>query len=513
MSAWYQARAIGPRVVVRDNRMSATRQQRRFSMERKLSAPFSAAEEEDPLAQPSLSSGRDDARIAQEFMLTRRLRLILVVARSFGFLLSLFLLVYVALFAWQLPADQRIIGWIAVVVLVGCDALFFAAARAAARKRLPGATISLLLGVDVASIWFLFFWSTLLGHRGDPFSFVQLVSLAITIMLAGTFGNARLALATTLLMNVVTLAFGLAYASSELGLFLLTGILDQWAVFTIAAVMASSYRETLRDLSAAYTRTRQLDELKEHFITNVHHELRTPVMTVLGYLDFLQHTWQTLPPEQLSRGFEKAHEVGTQLMRLIESILDVRRIDETVLEQLEPVALQAVCAQALQLVDPREAHLEGRDVSLAIPEGLMVLGEPTRLQQVMTNLLSNAGKYSPPGTPIEVAARVVSKAAREKPKGKRGQQTAASRLVEITVRDYGFGIPPDQAPLLFNRFVRLPRDLASTTVGNGLGLYLCRSLVTAMRGTIWVESSGVSGEGSTFHLQLVLSYEATPAGG
>jgi K+-sensing histidine kinase KdpD len=78
------------------------------------------------------------------------------------------------------------------------------------------------------------------------------------------------------------------------------------------------------------------------------------------------------------------------------------------------------------------------------------------------------------------------------------------QIVEITVRDYGLGIPPDQIPLLFQRFVRLPRDLASTVSGNGLGLYLCRELTTAMGGTIWVESSGVEGEGSTFRMCLPL---------
>lgn len=75
-------------------------------------------------------------------------------------------------------------------------------------------------------------------------------------------------------------------------------------------------------------------------------------------------------------------------------------------------------------------------------------------------------------------------------------------MVEIAVRDYGLGIPPDQQPLLFQRFVRLPRDLASTTIGNGLGLYLCRELVEAMRGRIWVESTGIEGEGSTIYVRL-----------
>jgi signal transduction histidine kinase len=472
-------------------------------MASKAAALLDVQNDGDQATQEALSTSQDEARIAQEFMLIRRLRIISVIARTFGILFSLFVIVYVAFFSWQIQSSQRTLGWLAVSVLIGCDALFFIAAFAAAGKHLQRATISLLLAVDVASIWFLYFWSTLLGHKGDPFAFVQLVSLSLTIMLAGVFGNSWLAFATTVLTNVVTLVFGLAYASSELALFLITGILQQWAAATIAIVMAYSYQQALRDLSQAYIRARQLDELKERFITNVNHELRTPVMTVLGYIDYLQRTWQGLSADHLIRSFQKAHEVGEQLMRLIESILDVRRVDESHVENPEPVALETVCAQALQLVDSREAHLEGRAIRIEIPKGLMVWGETTRVQQILTNLLSNAGKYSPPGTPIEVAARVLPGGSTRHRLGQKGEKTTAGQeVVEITVRDHGLGIPPEQRPLLFNRFVRLPRDLASTTTGNGLGLYLCRTLVRAMDGHIWVESTGIAGEGSTFHVHL-----------
>jgi len=78
-------------------------------------------------------------------------------------------------------------------------------------------------------------------------------------------------------------------------------------------------------------------------------------------------------------------------------------------------------------------------------------------------------------------------------------------MLELRVRDYGLGIPPEQASLLFNRFVRLPRDLASSVVGSGLGLYLCRVMTESMGGTIRLESSGIEGDGSTFIVRLPLA--------
>ncbi len=71
-------------------------------------------------------------------------------------------------------------------------------------------------------------------------------------------------------------------------------------------------------------------------------------------------------------------------------------------------------------------------------------------------------------------------------------------MAQITVKDYGLGVPPDQIGLLFKRFMRLERDIASKVTGTGLGLAICRAYVEAMGGTIWVESTGVVGEGSSF---------------
>ncbi|MEO7001682.1 MAG: ATP-binding protein, partial [Ktedonobacterales bacterium] len=99
---------------------------------------------------------------------------------------------------------------------------------------------------------------------------------------------------------------------------------------------------------------------------------------------------------------------------------------------------------------------------------------------------------------VEVSSDIISE---EGPHPRRGERRVV-RYVEVRVRDYGHGIPPEQAPLLFRKFVRLPHDLASTIPGNGLGLYLCRTLAEAMGGSLTLSSSGVPGEGTTAILRL-----------
>lgn len=187
----------------------------------------------------------------------------------------------------------------------------------------------------------------------------------------------------------------------------------------------------------------------------------------------------------------------TSTVLLVDDNQDLLLALRFALEELEGFR---VLKHALALSNPREGNIAERVLHVDVPPGLMVWGETVRLQQVLTNLLSNAIKYSPPETTIEISARVA-----QAENGRRVKSASQQPMVEIQVRDYGLGIPPEQIPLLFHRFVRLPRDLASNVVGNGLGLYLCQNLTEGMGGRIWVESEGVPGKGSTFHVQLPLA--------
>jgi signal transduction histidine kinase len=130
------------------------------------------------------------------------------------------------------------------------------------------------------------------------------------------------------------------------------------------------------------------------------------------------------------------------------------------------------------------SHHENRKISVDIPADMYVLADQMRLRQVLLNLISNALKYSPPGSPIEISAQ--------------GDAWEAT----LCVRDYGAGVPLEDQERLFERFVRLERDINSTVRGAGLGLYISKQLVEAMYGRIWLVSSGVPLEGSAFHFTL-----------
>jgi signal transduction histidine kinase len=286
-----------------------------------------------------------------------------------------------------------------------------------------------------------------------------------------------------------------------LGLALADVLLKQIALGAILFAISLTYGRVMRDINDVriqYARAKQLDDLKDQFISSVNHELRNPIMALYNYVDILDQRGEQMPVPRRQQAVRAAKQVGDRVLTLVRSILDTRRLDQNAAEFTpEAVSLHAALDAAIDLLDPREGDGAERELHVRFDPEIAVWGEPIRVQQILTNLLSNALKYSPPGSPVEVSARHSS----VQPKG-RGMRGKTVPMVEIAVRDYGLGVPPDQVPLLFQRFVRLQRDLLSSVIGNGLGLYLCRVLAEAMGGSIRVESSGIPNEGSTFIVQL-----------
>ena len=239
------------------------------------------------------------------------------------------------------------------------------------------------------------------------------------------------------------------------------------------------------ELSATYDRLSEVDRLKDAFLTTASHELRTPLTIVQGYLELLGEM-EDASPEIRHSFLTKARRACDELVLLQANIMDASRIEfDMATLHSTSISLKDVCTSVVDLFEPLILQ-EQRHVEIHVAASIQVWADEIRLKQILRNLFANALRYSPPQTPIFITAV-------EEPE---------QDFVRIKVIDRGFGVPPDKQEAIFERFVRLERDMHGTVRGSGLGLAITRQLVEAMHGTIALESSGVKGEGSTFLFTL-----------
>ncbi len=268
--------------------------------------------------------------------------------------------------------------------------------------------------------------------------------------------------------------------------------LPQAQDFAEQAVVAFTNAQLYQELRNAHQQLQKLDQMKDQFMITASHELRTPLTAVQGYLELLAEYGEALSPGQQREFLQKARRGCDELVLLLSNVMDASRLEiEAGIRppHLERVPVQNEIRGVIELIEP-QVRQEHREVYMYVPNKLFVKADPVRLRQVLLNLSVNALKYSNTGTPITFSARAVS-----------DQVPCAI----ISVTDKGKGIKPQDQEQLFQRFVRLESDLNSIVRGSGLGLYISRRLIEAMDGTIWIESSGVPGAGSTFHIQLPLA--------
>ena len=374
------------------------------------------------------------------------------------------------------------------------------------RRRMDISSLAIFLAVTIL----LYLLISLDALFSGPLALATLPEFALLlfpIVLAGVIGGARLIVAITIFTPIFTfLAItltphdpALIAASNNGGMlgFYIDPIAEQIALGVLVLVTSNSLRRTQRDLNTtriAYRRERELDRLKNQFISNVNHELRTPLMSMRGYLVLARELGKRKDPDQQEYMLSRGVETVNHMEGIVESILAVRRIEATTAAlALAPTNVRETAIAAIHLLDHSMAGDRERDVLIEIDEALWVMADAENLVQVILNLLSNACKYSGPGTAIEISAR---------PGAAPASAARGAATIEIAIHDHGLGIPPEQIPLLFQRFVRLDRDIASPVPGTGLGLAICRAYIEAMGGKIWVESSGIVGEGSTFFFTL-----------
>ena len=452
-----------------------------------------------------IPSRSDTARTIHQYESQRRLQMLRIIILPF-ILLATVLLIAVIIAFFFIPSDTdgksslALIGLTTVLVL----GMLLFARREIRHRKMGTAIISVAIAgifgtaADAAS-WIGY-------HRLDAFGLTTIIPFFAVIGMVGMLADLRSLVLTTTLINAFTLGIILLApqlpASSVNPLFIgVVLLIFQWLLAALMVAVQQGFQRLLNELENTYEHSRQLDSLKDAFISSVNHEIRTPLTSMVMYIETLKHQHHRLPQEQLQFGLDRASDIGQSLTDLVKSILSTRQIEHEATDiSLEAIPLLRLLNHTLTLLDPKESGKVARDLRLLISPTVIVWGDHVKLQQVLLNLLSNALKYSEPGTPIEIKAAYVRL---EVPIATRAARSRliTQEMVEIAIRDYGHGIAPDQIPLLFQKFVRLPADLASKVMGNGLGLYLCRILIEAMQGTIWVESAG-EGHGSTFFFRL-----------
>jgi PAS domain S-box-containing protein len=227
---------------------------------------------------------------------------------------------------------------------------------------------------------------------------------------------------------------------------------------------------------------RRANAFKDELLGLISHELRSPLTAILGNVSLLNRLPAgTLPPEA-ETSLRDIGDYSERLRRVVANMLALARADSAAELDMEPVLLQHLVPA---LTGKFEAGPAGRGVTIDIePRFPPVLAEPTFVEQVLENLLSNAAKYSSPGKPVHIAARV------------------RDAFAEVTVRDEGDGLRTGELERVFDPFFRAART-AQRSPGIGLGLTVCKRLVETLGGRIWAESPAEGGTLFGFSLRVV----------
>lgn len=232
----------------------------------------------------------------------------------------------------------------------------------------------------------------------------------------------------------------------------------------------------------------RLEQQKDEFLSVASHELKTPITSIKGLTQMAMRRLKRAGQPELAASFQIVDDQINRLIHLVNDLLDVSRIQtgrmEMYFELFDLAGLVRGASEAMQ------ATTERHHLIVVTPEHLELNGDADRLEQVITNLLSNAIKYSPNGGDIEITLR------------------QAGTNAEISIRDYGIGIPEQDRAKLFERFHRASNAGEHQITGFGIGLYISNRIVRAHGGRIWFDAAALpAGErGSCFRVVLPLDH-------
>jgi signal transduction histidine kinase len=234
------------------------------------------------------------------------------------------------------------------------------------------------------------------------------------------------------------------------------------------------------------TTQKELERLREEWASLIAHDLRQPVSVITAAAQLLPRLHKGTVSDDESKMVRRIASATTALRRMVDDLLDSSRIEAHRLHlEPRPISLPPLIKDVVERTPEIAARCE---VHVEAAAATPVQADPQRIEQVVSNLVSNAIKYADPASPIRVDVA---------PHGEE---------LEVTITNHGPGIDPDELPELFSRFKRTRASRGQRVAGLGLGLYICKGLVEAHRGRIWAEST--PGATTSFHFTLPIARAA-----
>jgi signal transduction histidine kinase len=253
----------------------------------------------------------------------------------------------------------------------------------------------------------------------------------------------------------------------------------------VLADQARRLEELLEKEHHTVDELRELNRMKGEFVAVVSHELRTPVTALMGYAKTLRQPEFANDPQMRTEFLERMERQSDRLLRLVENLLTASNLENNQLPiSIGRVLFEDLVREVVEGLATEASHVD-------IPDDLPVLTTDRQvLSRVLQNLVDNALKYSPDGSPCEIEAH------------------GEGDYLAFWVRDYGIGIPPEELPRIFDRFYQVDSSTTRTFRGAGLGLSLVQDLIRHLGGSIGVDST--PGQGSCFTVRLPVRHPHIP---